>query len=81
MLWIREAKVVSRIDHGSTKKGEETSVSMALLVLCAEKILRLLNRFFVLFFAWFCEWCWSSTLSMAFRNICLLETANSQVTA
>jgi hypothetical protein len=63
------------------KKGAETSISMAFLVMCAEKILRLLRLFFVLFLAWFCEWCWSSTLRMAFRNICLLETSNWQVTA
>ena len=63
------------------KKGAETSISMAFVVMCAEKILRLLRLFFVLFFAWFCEWCWSSTLRMASRNICLLETSNWQVTA
>jgi hypothetical protein len=63
------------------KKGAETSISMAFLVMCAEKILRLLRLFFVLFLAWFCEWCWSSTLRMALRNICLLETSNSQGTA
>jgi hypothetical protein len=63
------------------KKGAETSISMAFLVMCAEKILRLLRLFFVLFLAWFCEWCWSSTLRMVLRNICLLETSNWQVTA
>jgi hypothetical protein len=63
------------------KKGAETSISMAFLVMCAEKILRLLRLFFVLILALFCEWCWSSTLRMAFRNIYLLETSNWQVTA
>ena len=63
------------------KKGAETSISMAFLVMSAEKILRLLRLFFVLFVAWFYEWFWSSTLRMAVRNIYQLETSNSQVTA
>jgi IS5 family transposase len=63
------------------KKGAETSISMAFLVMCAEKILRLLRLFFVLFVSWFNEWFWSSTLRMADRNICQLETYNWQVTA
>jgi hypothetical protein len=54
---------------------------MAFLVMSAEKILRLLRLFFVLFVAWFYEWFWSSTLRMAVRNIYQLETSNSQVTA
>jgi IS5 family transposase len=33
--------------------GAETSISMAFLVMCAEKILRLLRLFFVLILAWF----------------------------
>jgi hypothetical protein len=33
--------------------GAETSISMAFLVMCAEKILRLLRLFFVLISAWF----------------------------
>lgn len=33
--------------------GTETSISMAFLVMCAEKILRLLRLFFVLILAWF----------------------------
>jgi hypothetical protein len=36
-------------------RGAETSISMAFLVMCAEKILRLLRLFFVLILAWFCS--------------------------
>ena len=34
-------------------KGAETSISMAFLVMCAEKIRRLLRLFFVFISAWF----------------------------
>jgi len=37
-------------------KGAETSISMAFLVMCAEKILRLLRLFFVFISAWFYAW-------------------------
>jgi len=40
--------IMARLTHGA-----ETSISMAFLVMCAEKILRLLRLFFVLIFAWF----------------------------
>jgi hypothetical protein len=33
-------------------KGAETTISMAFLVMCAEKILRLVCLFFVAFYAW-----------------------------
>lgn len=33
-------------------RGAETSISMAFLVMCVEKILRLIRLFFVLFLAW-----------------------------
>jgi hypothetical protein len=39
------------------RQGAETSIAMALPVMCAEKILRLLRRFVVLIMAWFYEWC------------------------
>ena len=35
--------------------GAATSISMSLLVMCAEKILRLLTLFFVFIFACFCS--------------------------
>ena len=37
-------------------KGAETSISMAFLVMCAEKIRRLLRLFFVIISAWFYVW-------------------------
>ena len=37
-------------------KGAETSISMAFLVMCAEKIRRLLRLFFVFISAWFYAW-------------------------
>jgi hypothetical protein len=61
-------------------KGAETSISMAFLVMCAEKILRLLRLFFDTIFAWFYAWQWPGCLWMTLRSICLLETAESRVT-
>jgi IS5 family transposase len=37
-------------------KGAETLISMAFLVICSEKILRLLCLFFITFCAWFYVW-------------------------
>jgi len=37
-------------------KGAETTVSMTFLVMCAEKIPRLLCLFFVAIYDWFCTW-------------------------
>ena len=62
-------------------KGAETSISMGFLVMCAEKILRLLRLFFVSIFAWIYTWQWPGCLWVALRNMCLLETANSLITA
>jgi hypothetical protein len=62
-------------------KGAETSISMAFLVMCAEKILRLLRLFFVTIFAWFYTLQWPGLLWVALRNNCLLETAELLVTA
>ena len=62
-------------------KGAETSISMGFLVMCAEKILRLLRLFFVTIFAWFYSWQWPGSSWVVLRNICLLETAKSPVTA
>jgi hypothetical protein len=61
-------------------KGAETSISMAFLVMCAEKIRRLLRIFFVTIFAWVCAWQWPGYFWMALRNICLLEITESLVT-
>jgi IS5 family transposase len=62
-------------------KGAETSISMAFLVMCAEKILRLLRLFFVAIFTWFCAWECPGWLWGALRNICCLETAESRAGA
>jgi len=62
-------------------KGAETSISMGFLVMCAEKILRLLRFFFVTIYAWFYTWQRPGWLWVALRNIYLLETAESLVTA
>jgi hypothetical protein len=61
-------------------QGAETSICMAFLVKCAEKIRRLLRLFFVLIFAWVCAWQWLGCLWLALRNICLHETTESLVT-
>jgi hypothetical protein len=37
-------------------KGAESSISMALVVMCAEKFLRLLRLIFVAIYNWFCTW-------------------------
>ena len=37
-------------------KGAENSISMAFVVMCAEKILRLLRLFFVAILSWLCAW-------------------------
>jgi transposase, IS5 family len=62
-------------------KGAETSISMAFLVMCAEKILRLLCLFFVAFYAWICCYLRLGPLLVALRNICQLETEELPVAA
>ena len=42
--------IMARLAHGAA-----TSISMSFLVMCAEKILRLLRLFFVFFFACVCS--------------------------
>ena len=61
-------------------KGAETSISMAFLVMCVEKIPRLLPIFFVTIFAWDYSGQWPGCLWMALSNICLLETTESLIT-
>ena len=56
-------------------RGAETSISMAFLVMSAEKILRLLCLFFVAFYAWFCCYLRLGPLLVALRNIFQVETA------
>jgi hypothetical protein len=62
-------------------KGAQTSISMAFLVMCAEKILRLLCLFFVAFYAWICCRLRLGPLLVALRNICRLETGGWPVAA
>jgi hypothetical protein len=62
-------------------KCAETSISMAFLVMCAEKILRLLRLFFVTIYAWFCAWLCSGWLWGVPKDIGRLEIAESLVAA
>ena len=57
-------------------KGAETTISMAFLVMCAEKIRRLLRLFFVLIYAWFYVIQRSDHLWMALRDLWKLETGD-----
>jgi hypothetical protein len=49
--------------------GAENFISMAFLVVSAEKIRRLLRIIFVTIFAWVYAWPWPGCLWMALRNI------------
>jgi hypothetical protein len=60
-------------------KGAETLISMAFLVMCAEKILRLLRLFFVTLCAWFYVWQRSGALLEVLRTIWQLDMADSLV--
>jgi hypothetical protein len=62
-------------------KGAETSISMAFLVMCAEKILRMLCLFFVAFCVWVCCCLRLRPLMVAHRNICQFETAEFLIAA
>jgi hypothetical protein len=59
-------------------KGAETTISMAFLVMCAEKILRLLRLFFVAILAWFCAWDCHGSLWVALTNFCCLGQPNRE---
>ena len=60
-------------------KGAEALISMAFLVMCAEKILRLLRLFFVTILAWFYECKRPGSLGEVFRSIWQLEMADLPV--
>ena len=62
-------------------KGAETSISMAFLVMCAEKIMRLLRLFFVAIYSWLCVCQPLGWFLVALRNICRLVAAESRVAA
>jgi hypothetical protein len=57
-------------------KGAETLISMAFVVMCAEKIRRLLRLFFVIIFAWFYAVKPPGFLWMALRDLWKDETAD-----
>ena len=61
-------------------KGAATTISMAFLVMCAEKILRLLCLLFVAFYDWFCTWYRVGELWLAPESISPLELSESLVT-
>ncbi len=74
MLWIREEKVFSGFDYGAIARGAEASISMAFVVMCAEKIRRLLRLFFVTIFAWLFAWERAGCLWAGLRQFWQLET-------
>ena len=57
-------------------KGAENTISMAFVVMCAEKIRRLLLLFFIVIFPWFCSRQWPRCLWISLRNIWKLEMAD-----
>ena len=61
--------------------GADTSVSMGLQLMCAEKIRRLLLLSFVFFCAWFCAWKVATSSRMALAHIWRLVTRKQPVTA
>jgi IS5 family transposase len=61
-------------------KGAGTSISMAFLVMCAEKIRRFLRIIYVTVFAWVYVWQRPGCLWMVFRNIRLIDTTELLVT-
>ena len=62
-------------------KGAENTISMAFVVMCAEKIWRLIRLFFTTIFAWFCSRQWPRCLLISLRNIWKLEMAYSLAAA
>ena len=62
-------------------KGTETSISMAFLVMCAEKIRRLLRLFFVFISAWFYSWQRPASSWMVLMQIWRLVTSEPLTTA
>ncbi len=60
-------------------KGAEISISMAFVVMCAEKIRRLLRLFFVTIIAWLFTWKWLGCLGKEPRQVWQHETTESLV--
>ncbi|WP_396112148.1 transposase [Cyanobium sp. L1E-Cus] len=61
-------------------KGSENSISMAFVVMCAERIRKLLRLFFITLFAWLCTWQRSGCLWLGLGSIWQLETHESLAT-
>jgi hypothetical protein len=62
-------------------EGAEISISMAFLVMCAVKILRLLRLLVLAIYTWFCPWQRSGWPWVALRNISMPEITEFLVTA
>jgi hypothetical protein len=62
-------------------KGAENSISMAFVVMCAEKIRRLLRLFFITIFVWIYAFQSPGSLWMALRKILRIEIEELLVTA
>ena len=62
-------------------KGAETLISMTLLVMCAEKIRRLLRLFFIFISAWLYAWQRPASSRMVLMHIWLLVTSEQLLTA
>ena len=62
-------------------KGAENSISMAFVVMCAEKIRRLLRLFFITIFVWIYAFQRPGSLWMALRKILRIEIEELLVTA
>jgi hypothetical protein len=56
-------------------KGAESTISMAFVVMCAEKIWRLLRLFLFAISVWFCSQQWPRCQWISLRNIWKLEMA------
>ena len=78
-LWIREEEVFPRTHHGAAVQSAEALISMAFLVMCEGKILRLLRLFFVAILAWLYECKRPDSLWEVFRSIWQLEMADLPV--
>jgi len=74
-------KYLLRLIMARLANGAENSISMAFLVMCAEKIRRLLQLFFVFFSAWFYKWQRPSASWMVLMHIWRLVTSEPLLTA
>jgi len=61
--------------------GAETSISMAFLMMCAEKIRRLLRLFFIFISAWFYAWQRPASSWMVLMHMWRLVTSEPLITA